>query len=199
MRITVTAPTGNIGRALTERLLEAGTEVTLLARSPEKVGDFVERGARVVEGSLENLAAVQEATEAADALFWLTPGEFRGRGLSSLSERSGRGCRPGGAFPTRDARCEPVEPRSAPQRGYRTDQGPARRGTEAERGYTPRDASAADLFHGKRPRQSRVDRRTWLDILDRPGGGVDEPDRHGRYRCDSRGDAASVRRRMRRA
>ena len=76
MKITVTASTGNVGRPLTEKLLAAGAEVTLIARSPDKVKGFAERGARVVQGSVEDSGTVQAATEGADALFWLTPPSF---------------------------------------------------------------------------------------------------------------------------
>jgi uncharacterized protein YbjT (DUF2867 family) len=73
VKVTVTAPTGNIGNALVEELLSAGVEVTLIARSPEKVKDYAERGARVVRGALEDPGVVEKAVETAGALFWLTP------------------------------------------------------------------------------------------------------------------------------
>ncbi|MCP5112950.1 MAG: NAD(P)H-binding protein, partial [bacterium] len=76
MKITVTAPTGNIGRVLTNQLLESSAELTLLARSPEKVAAFAERGAGVVQGSLEDVSAVRRAVDGADALFWLTPPDY---------------------------------------------------------------------------------------------------------------------------
>ena len=76
MKITVTTPTGNIGRVLTEKLLASDAELTLIARSAEKVADFAQRGARVIQGSLADAGLVQQATEHADALFWLTPPDY---------------------------------------------------------------------------------------------------------------------------
>ena len=76
MKITVTTPTGNIGRVLTEKLLASDTEITLIARSAEKVAGFAQRGARVIQGSLADAGLVQQATEHADALFWLTPPDY---------------------------------------------------------------------------------------------------------------------------
>jgi uncharacterized protein YbjT (DUF2867 family) len=76
MKITVTTPTGHIGGALTEKLLEAGAELTLIARSPDKVKHFIQRGAHVVSGSHSDIATVKSATEGAGALFWLTPGNY---------------------------------------------------------------------------------------------------------------------------
>ncbi len=76
MKITVTTPTGNIGRVLTEKLLASDAEITLIARSAEKVAGFAQRGARVIQGSLADAGLVQQATEHADALFWLTPPDY---------------------------------------------------------------------------------------------------------------------------
>ncbi|MEZ4297795.1 MAG: NAD(P)H-binding protein [Polyangiaceae bacterium] len=73
MRIVVNTPTGNIGRALVELLLARGAEVTLIARTPDKVRDLESRGARVVQGSIDDAAVVERALEGASALFWLTP------------------------------------------------------------------------------------------------------------------------------
>lgn len=76
MRIVVNTPTGNVGSVLTEHLLDAGAEVVVLARDPEKVAGFAARGASVKQGSLDDEAFVAQATEGADALFWVTPPDF---------------------------------------------------------------------------------------------------------------------------
>ncbi len=73
MRIVVNTPTGNIGRPLVEALLARGAEVTLIARTPDKVRDFEARGARVIAGSIDDAAVLEKALEGAGALFWLTP------------------------------------------------------------------------------------------------------------------------------
>lgn len=77
MRIVVNTPTGNIGRSLVEALLERGAEVTLIARHPDKVRDLEARGARVVQGSIDDAAVLERALEGARALFWLTPPAMR--------------------------------------------------------------------------------------------------------------------------
>lgn len=76
MKVAVTTPTGNIGRVLTDKLLEAGAEVTLLVRDPAKVKGFTDRGARAFAGSQEDGEFVTQATRGADCLFWLTPPSF---------------------------------------------------------------------------------------------------------------------------
>jgi uncharacterized protein YbjT (DUF2867 family) len=84
MKIAVSTPTGNIGRPLTGHLLDAGAEVVLLVRNADKVKDFVERGAKVQVGNLEDADFVARATKGVDVLFWLTPpnmatDDFRGQ------------------------------------------------------------------------------------------------------------------------
>lgn len=89
MRIVVTTPTGNIGSKLTDRLLAAGADVTLIARHPEKVAGFVARGASVAQGSQEDEAFVLEATRGADVLFWLTPPSYQAPDFRAYQRRMG--------------------------------------------------------------------------------------------------------------
>jgi len=76
MKIAVTGPSGNVGRALVPHLLDGGAEVHLLAHDAAKVGNFVSMGARVQAGSLEDPTYLARATEGMDVLFWLTPTIF---------------------------------------------------------------------------------------------------------------------------
>ncbi|UCH84151.1 MAG: NAD(P)H-binding protein [Candidatus Latescibacterota bacterium] len=76
MKVAVNTPTGNIGRGLCERLLNAGVELVLLARSPEKVEHLADRGAVVYKGDLEDADFVVNATKNIDVLFWLTPPNY---------------------------------------------------------------------------------------------------------------------------
>jgi uncharacterized protein YbjT (DUF2867 family) len=73
MKISITTPTGQIGRQLADRLLSEGVDVTILARNPGKVGELSSRGARVIAGDQLDAHAVNSAIEGADAFFWLTP------------------------------------------------------------------------------------------------------------------------------
>lgn len=77
MRIVITTPTGNIGRKLTQRLLDQkGHELILLARSPDKLKKEQARGAKVVKADLGDAASVRKATQGADALFFLCPPSY---------------------------------------------------------------------------------------------------------------------------
>lgn len=62
MKIAINTPNGNIGRSLANHLLDAGQELVLLTRSPEKTKPLADRGATVsvprnLEEALEALRA----------------------------------------------------------------------------------------------------------------------------------------------
>ncbi len=77
MSIVVTTPTGNIGRVLTQALVDAGEKPVLIARNADKVKTFVDAGATVKEGRHHDAAFLTEATRGARALFVLTPSNFQ--------------------------------------------------------------------------------------------------------------------------
>lgn len=89
MSIVITAPTGNIGSKLTDRLLDAGADVTLIARHPDKLSRAAARGAKVAQGSQEDEAFVVAATRGASALFWLTPPNFATSDFRTYQRRMG--------------------------------------------------------------------------------------------------------------
>ncbi|MBC8102101.1 MAG: NAD(P)H-binding protein [Cytophagales bacterium] len=88
MSILVTTPTGNIGRVVVEKLLEAGAEVSVIARKPEKLAPAVRERVTVHQGDQEDAAFVAEATKGAEALFWLTPPNFLHPDWKSMYEHS---------------------------------------------------------------------------------------------------------------
>ena len=73
MRILVNTPTGKVGRLVTRHLLDAGLDLTLIARRPGKLDDLGTR-APVVQGDLDDPAVLDRATRGVDTLFWITPG-----------------------------------------------------------------------------------------------------------------------------
>lgn len=90
MKIAVTTPTGHIGKAVTNHLLDAGAQVTLLVRFPEKVKEFADRGATVLQGSQDDKDFVTSATQGVDALLWLTPPDFLSSDLREFFNRMGQ-------------------------------------------------------------------------------------------------------------
>jgi uncharacterized protein YbjT (DUF2867 family) len=89
MKIVVNTPTGNIGRAVADRLLDTDHEVILMARDPKKIHHFAERGAKVYTGHLEDETFVVEATEGADLLFWNTPPNYTTDDMRAFQQRLG--------------------------------------------------------------------------------------------------------------
>lgn len=76
MKIALVGVTGNVaGRAL-EKLVQAGAQVAVLVRHPEKLPESLRSKVHVEHGALEDGAFVARATRAADALLWLTPTTF---------------------------------------------------------------------------------------------------------------------------
>jgi uncharacterized protein YbjT (DUF2867 family) len=73
MRIVINTPAGNIGKVVVDQLLQEKEDVVMISRNPTKVADFVKRGARLVEGSIDDPLVLDRALKGADALFWLTP------------------------------------------------------------------------------------------------------------------------------
>jgi uncharacterized protein YbjT (DUF2867 family) len=73
MRIVVNTPAGNIGRPVVDQLLEAGHEVVIISRHPDKVAAATAKGAQLVRGSIDDPSTLDRALKGADVLFWLTP------------------------------------------------------------------------------------------------------------------------------
>jgi uncharacterized protein YbjT (DUF2867 family) len=73
MKVVIAAASGKIGRRTAEKVIQSGSETVLLARHTEKLADLVAQGAIVKPISSDDTLGLIEATQQADALFWLTP------------------------------------------------------------------------------------------------------------------------------
>jgi len=89
MRIAITTPSGHIGSAVTHYVLEAGADVRLLGRRPEKLKQFADRGAKVVRGSQDDIDFVKWMTYEVDALLWVTPPGYGSDDLRGFQNRLG--------------------------------------------------------------------------------------------------------------
>lgn len=90
MIIAVTGATGNVGRKVTPLLLKMkGVQVHILTRDAEQVKHFVDSGATVHEGDLEDAEFVARATATTDALFWITPTPLKAEDLRVFQSRLG--------------------------------------------------------------------------------------------------------------
>lgn len=86
MLILVTGATGNVGRHVVNRLLEAGVQVRALTRSPDKAN--LPAGVQVVRGDLGDLVAVREALRGVDRLF-LFPVDGTATGVMDAAREAG--------------------------------------------------------------------------------------------------------------
>jgi uncharacterized protein YbjT (DUF2867 family) len=87
MKIAITTPTGHIGNKIANILLDGKSDVTLIARHPEKVKNLASRGAKVIAGEHTDPAIVEEAVRGADALFWLTPSDITSHDPLGIARR----------------------------------------------------------------------------------------------------------------
>lgn len=90
MRIVINTPAGNIGRVVTDELVKAKEDVVIISRHPAKVAGLVQRGAHLVEGSIDDTAVLDRALKGADALFWLTPFAFDHPDYLDWARRTGQ-------------------------------------------------------------------------------------------------------------
>ena len=91
MRIAVTTPTGHVGSAVADFLLDFGgdVQVRLLGRRPDKLAGFVKRGAETVIGAQDDVDYLCKATQGVDALFWATPPGYGSDDLRGFQNRLG--------------------------------------------------------------------------------------------------------------
>ncbi|HYE74642.1 MAG TPA: NAD(P)H-binding protein [Blastocatellia bacterium] len=73
MSILISTPTGNIGNRALQQLLNAGADVSIIVRNPEKLSDSILSRVKVHQGSLTDTAFVTKAFQGAQAVLWVTP------------------------------------------------------------------------------------------------------------------------------
>lgn len=71
--IVITAPTGQIGRQVLDRVLDCDAPVRVIARDPARLPDRVRGRVQVVQGSHGDPDTIGQALEGAEAVFWLVP------------------------------------------------------------------------------------------------------------------------------
>jgi uncharacterized protein YbjT (DUF2867 family) len=92
MKIAVTTPSGHVGSAVADALLDLGGDirVKLLGRRPNTLTRFVQRGAEISIGSQDDADYLIDATGDVDALFWVTPPGYGSDNLRAFQNRLGK-------------------------------------------------------------------------------------------------------------
>ena len=92
MKIAVTTPTGHVGSAVADFLLDFGGDITvkLLGRRPDKLRRYVDRGAEMAVGAQDDADYLVKATRGVDALFWATPPGYGSDDLRAFQNRLGK-------------------------------------------------------------------------------------------------------------
>ena len=89
--ITVIGATGNIGRALVEKLLTSGVKVRAVGRDKNKLSHLEQQGAEILADSLEDTGFVVDALRGADAAFLMIPPHYNAPDMRADQRRLGAG------------------------------------------------------------------------------------------------------------
>jgi uncharacterized protein YbjT (DUF2867 family) len=76
MKYVITGGAGNISKPLTEKLLKAGHEVTVISRNAENIKSLTSLGAKAAIGSVNDIAFLKKAFAGADALYTMVPPNY---------------------------------------------------------------------------------------------------------------------------
>ncbi|GAB4458360.1 MAG: NAD(P)H-binding protein [Armatimonadaceae bacterium] len=88
MSIVVTTPTGHIGSVVVRKLIEAGADMRVIARDPNRLDGSVRERVAVFTGDMFDAEVTRKATEGAEVLFWLTPPDMQTPNWRAYYERS---------------------------------------------------------------------------------------------------------------
>lgn len=87
--VTVIGATGNIGRALADRLLKNGSKVRAVGRGQDKLAPLLQSGAEIRAGSLEDQAFTTNVLRGADAAFLMIPPHYNAPDMRADQRRMG--------------------------------------------------------------------------------------------------------------
>lgn len=76
MKYVITGGAGNISRPLSEKLLAAGQQVTVIGRNAEHLEPLTKKGAVAAIGSVEDAGFLKETFEGADAVYTMVPPKY---------------------------------------------------------------------------------------------------------------------------
>ncbi|OZB94363.1 NAD(P)H-binding protein [Paenibacillus sp. XY044] len=71
--IVITAPTGQIGRQVLERIIDSGKAIRIIVRDPSRLPQRVRERVEVFQGSHDDIDVVTKAFTGAESVLWLVP------------------------------------------------------------------------------------------------------------------------------
>jgi len=90
MKIIVTGSTGNISKPLTQTLIAAGHNVTVISSNADKVTEIESLGAKAAIGSLADADFLTQTFTGADALYAMVPPSFSAESLRAYQNEIGK-------------------------------------------------------------------------------------------------------------
>jgi uncharacterized protein YbjT (DUF2867 family) len=73
MKYIITGGAGNVSKPLAEKLLSAGHEVGVIGRNADHLASLVNKGAKAIIGSVEDVDFLKKSFEGADAVYTMIP------------------------------------------------------------------------------------------------------------------------------
>jgi uncharacterized protein YbjT (DUF2867 family) len=86
MKYVITGAAGNISKPLTEKLLAAGHEVTVIGRNAEHLKPLTDRGAKAAIGQVEDVPFLKQAFAGADAVYTMIPPQYAAGDLGGYQQ-----------------------------------------------------------------------------------------------------------------
>ncbi len=87
MKYVITGAAGHISKPLTEKLLKAGHDVTVIGRNAENIRSLTDLGAKAAIGSVQDVEFLKKAFAGADAVYTMSPPNYNTNDLkASIAE-----------------------------------------------------------------------------------------------------------------
>jgi uncharacterized protein YbjT (DUF2867 family) len=90
MKYVITGGAGNISKPLTEKLLAAGQQVTVVARNAEHLKPLADKGAQAAIGSIEDTEFLKATFAGANAAYIMFPPQFAASDLTAFQQQAVR-------------------------------------------------------------------------------------------------------------
>ncbi len=83
----ITGATGNTGKGITARLLEAGKEVRIISRDAEKTKELTDKGAELFQGNTDDVELLKKAFEGATAVYAMLPFDMQAEDYTAFQQK----------------------------------------------------------------------------------------------------------------